>query len=67
MQRHTGIGSPVAHPAPGVVEVGRARPVSLREMFAHVAQESDTDESRPSVDDPVAQRRIGLSRQAEPT
>lgn len=71
-QRHTGtsqpagIGSPITAPAPGPISGGIDRPVSLREMFAHVAREVDDDDAEPSRQAPVAQRLEEPSPPSEP-
>ncbi|OLL18678.1 hypothetical protein BKE56_000815 [Rhodococcus sp. M8] len=70
-QRHTGtsqlagIGSPITDPAPGPISGGIDRPVSLRQMFAHVAREVD-DDPEPSRQAPVAQRLEEPSPPSEP-
>ncbi|MCR8691623.1 hypothetical protein GSM98_20840 [Rhodococcus rhodochrous] len=70
-QRHTGtsqpagIGAPITTPAPGLISAGLDRPVSLREMFAHVAREVD-DDADPSRQVPVAQRLEEPSVPSEP-
>ncbi|AII10346.1 hypothetical protein [Rhodococcus opacus] len=54
LQRLTGIGASVRQPPRNTVAFDRDRPVSLREMFAHVARDIDHDEPE---DPPVAQRQ----------
>lgn len=72
VQRHTGtsqpagIGSPITAPAPGPLSGGIDRPVSLREMFAHVAREVDDDDAEPTRQAPVAQRLEEPSPPSEP-
>ncbi|MGI5218980.1 hypothetical protein [Nocardia sp. CA-290969] len=55
LQRLPSIGASVRQPPGNTVAIDRDRPVSLREMFANVARESDHDEPEDAL--PVAQRQ----------
>lgn len=56
LQRLPSIGASVRQPPRNTVAFDRDRPVSLREMFANVARESDHDEPEDPL--PVAQRQV---------
>lgn len=63
LQRLPGIGASVRQPPGNTVAIDHDRPVSLREMFADVARESDHDE--PEAPPPAAQRQAEGPRPVE--